>query len=584
MYPLLMRLPQNIWLLVRKRKWLTEQFADLYKLRGSHARAILQIATARRTIFLVLYCISFVILHGMTNFYPLARLAASPWSPETGLTVAAGVLLGRPIILLSIVSHIAADWTTRAAPFFAVELPASLLYAAAYAAPGALLRKWLEDFGHDSVRFLVRFIALSLIAAFLFAGTQAGLAVLFRNVPLSELLSPAFTLAVGDTIGILTIAPIFLFALRDRSILEYAYQHALALAVSAPCIVLISLVVFGLDVTDDFKFFYLLFIPVVVLAVTLGLNGAIFGVLITDASMMTIIYWREVSPSTATELQLLMISLSVTGLVLGTTVHERGLFKEALTLSQQQLSQAQSLLLHSSRVAVVSEMAAALAHEINQPLSAIKMYMRALQRVLSGENADPIKVQRLFDDTVAQVDHAAGLIRRTRNFLRRGEKRIRKSNLKQIISTSMALMEADLRAAGTQLSLDVPRTVPPVWASEIQIQQVLVNLLRNAKDAVAAKQRDERHIVLSVTGCRSRPGYIQINVADSGSGVAPELRGSLFQPFATTKEDGLGLGLALCRSIVTAHGGEIWLDESFPDMTCFAFTLPPYQQSYRHER
>lgn len=579
-----MRPPQNNWLLLRIRKWLAEKFTGLFNVRELDGRTILHIASSRRAIFSLLYCVGFVILHGVTNFYPLARLAASPWSPETGLTVAASVILGRPIIFLSIASHIVADWTTRAAPFFTVELPASLLYALAYAAPGALIRKWLLDFGHDSIRFLVRFITLTLLGAFLFAGTQASLAVLIRQIPVTELLSPAFTLAVGDIIGILTVTPVFLFALRDRSILEYARQHALALTVAISCIVLISLVVFGLNATDDFKFFYLLFIPVVVLAVSLGLNGAIFGVLITDASMMTIIYWREVSPSTATELQLLMTSLSVTGLALGTTVHERGMFKEALMLSQEKLSQSQSLLLHSSRVAVVSEMATALAHELNQPLSAIKMYMRALQRILSGEKVDPDKIQRLFDDAVAQVDHAASLIRRTRNFLRRGEKQIRKSNLRHIISTSVALMEGELRAASIKLSLDLPKTIPPVWASEVQIEQVMINLLRNAKDAVATGEKNQRSIILSVASYRSQSGYMQIRVTDSGGGIAPELRNSLFLPFATTKEDGLGLGLALCRSIVTAHGGEIWLDDSVPNMTCFAFTLPLCQQTDRNER
>jgi two-component system sensor kinase FixL len=203
--------------------------------------------------------------------------------------------------------------------------------------------------------------------------------------------------------------------------------------------------------------------------------------------------------------------------------------------------------------------------------------MRALQRVLDGGKADPGKVQRIFDETVAQVDHAAGLIRRTRNFLRRGERHIRKSNLRHIVLTSVALMEAELRAAGVRLSIDLPRSVPPVWASDVQIQQVLINLLRNAKDAVAGRDKDRRIVALSVTGDPSEPGRIRISVADSGGGVAPEFRSSLFQPFATTKEDGLGLGLALCRSIITAHGGEIWLDESVPGMTCFAFTLPRSQ-------
>ncbi|MGE0238801.1 MAG: ATP-binding protein [Parvibaculaceae bacterium] len=531
----------------------------------------------RRIILLALYCIGFVLLQGITNFYPLARLAASPWSPETGLTVAASVLLGKPVILLSIASHIFADWTTRAAPFWTVELPASVSYALAYAVPGTLIRKWLADFGHDSMRFLVRFILLTLIAAFLFAGAQAGLAVLIRGIPVDVLLSPAFTLAVGDIIGILTVAPVFLFALRDRNPLAYARQHAVVLTLGTIAIMLISLAVFGLDVTDDFKFFYLLFVPVVVLAVTRGLSGAIFGVLVTDASMMSILYWRELSLSTATELQLLMSSLSVTGLVLGTTVHERGLYKEALTLSQEQLSHSQSLLLHSSRVAVVSEMAAALAHELNQPLSAIKVYMRALQRVLSGTETDAAKAQQLFDETVAQVDHAAGLIRRTRNFLRRGEKRIRKANLRHIVQTSLALMEAEMRVAGIHVALDLPRALPPVWASEIQIQQVMINLLRNAKDAVMAGGRGERRIAVAVARDPAEGGIVTVRIGDSGPGVPPELRAQLFQPFATTKEDGLGLGLALCRSIISAHGGEIALDEGAGDMTWFVFTLRVHQ-------
>jgi two-component system sensor kinase FixL len=313
-----------------------------------------------------------------------------------------------------------------------------------------------------------------------------------------------------------------------------------------------------------------------------GLSGAIFGVLVTDASMMAIITWRELSYSTATELQLLMSSLSVTGLVLGTTVHERGLFKEALTVSQEQLNHSQSLLLHSSRVAVVSEMAQALAHELNQPLSAIKIYMRALQRVLGAETLDKAKAQELFQETVAQVDHAAGLIRRTRNFLRRGEKRIRKANLRHIVQTSLALMEAEMKAAAIHVSLDLPKGLPPVAASEIEIEQVMINLLRNAKDAVMAREASGRAIMIEVRREPSHSGHVKVSIGDTGEGVPPDRRGELFQPFATTKEEGLGLGLALCRSIVSAHGGEIGLDEARSGMTWFFFTLRVHHQVSTH--
>jgi two-component system, LuxR family, sensor kinase FixL len=542
--------------------------AEATDLHGTALRAL----SNRRIPGLALYCAAFVSLHGITNFYPLARLAATPWSPETGLTVAASVLLGWMVIPLAMMSHIIADWTTRGAPFLTVEFPASLLYALAYAGPGTLVRQWLQAFGHESMRFLLRFIALTMSAAFIFAGTQTGLAVLIRQIPLAELLSPAFTLAVGDIIGILTVAPVFLLALQEDDVIDYLRRHIVTLVSGGLAIVLISLFVFGLDSTDDFKFFYLLFVPVVALAVILGLSGAIVSVLITDASMMAIIYWREISPSTATELQLLMISLSVTGLVLGTTVHERGIFKRALTLSQERLSESQSLLLHSSRVAVVSEMATALAHELNQPLSAIKTYLRTIQRVLGRGGADPAKLQQLLDETVAQVDHAGSLISKTRKFLRRGATPIQKSNLRHIISTSMALMEAELRSAHIETSMHLPKAMPSVWASEIQIQQVIINLLRNAKEAVGAKTAGERTITISA-GPAAEPGYMKISIMDSGMGVPSEVRDRLVQPFATSKRDGLGLGLALCRSILATHGGEIWFDQDVTNATCFAFTL-----------
>lgn len=534
------------------------------------AKPILGEWAVQSYVYLLAYCAGFVLLQGVTNFYPLARLAASPWSPETGLTVAASVILGPIIIPLTMVSHVLADSITRAAPFWTVEMPASVLYALIYAGPGALIGRWLNVFGHDSMRFLLRFIALTIAGAIWFAGTQAGLAVVIRQIPLAELLSPAFTLAVGDMIGILTVAPLFLLTARDQRLSEYVAQHAFALAIGFMAIAAIALIVFGLDVTDDFKFFYLLFVPVIALAVMQGLSGAVFAVFVTDASMMTIIYWREISLSTATELQLLMISLSATGLVLGAVVHERGIFKEAFTLSQERLSQSQALLLHSSRVAVVSELAAAFAHELNQPLSAIKMYLRALQRTTSGPVAE--NSQRLLGDAIAQVDHAAGLIKKTRKFLRRGDSVVRKTSLRNIISTSLSLMDAELRAAGITVHARLPKMMPTVWANDVQIQQVLVNLLRNAKDAIVLSDSDEKAISIDVVAGPLRDGYVTVRVADTGGGITAELRESLFEPFATTKEEGLGLGLALCRSILADHGGEIGLDRN-SGRTCFEFSL-----------
>ncbi len=268
-----------------------------------------------------------------------------------------------------------------------------------------------------------------------------------------------------------------------------------------------------------------------------------------------------------------MLSLSVTGLFLGAAVSDRERAVEQLAESHRNLQESQSALLQASRLSLASEIAAALAHELNQPLSSIRNYVRAVKRRLASGSGDAAAIQSDIDAAVVQVDAAATLLRSTRRFLERGGEHQERLDIAGVVGSSLALMEPELRKAGIELRLLSPLPHQMAICNEVQIQQVILNLLRNAKDAIAMSGAYHGEIVVRVSVV-SRPGFAEISVSDTGPGVSPDLQPLLFHPLKSEKPDGLGLGLSLCSSIIRSHGGELWLDGSSPKGATFVFTLP----------
>jgi two-component system, LuxR family, sensor kinase FixL len=239
--------------------------------------------------------------------------------------------------------------------------------------------------------------------------------------------------------------------------------------------------------------------------------------------------------------------------------------------AQRRLQDLQSELLHVSRLTAMGQMSSALAHELNQPLTAVANYVKAARRTLDqGVEASRGKVQELLDKAAGQALRAGQIIRRLRDFIEKREDNRAPEDINRVIEEAMALAFVGAADAGVAVTTTLGANLPPVMIDKIQIQQVVLNLVRNALEAMAGRQRRELHL----TTVAGPEGFVAVAVADTGPGLSEEVAAKLFQPFVTTKDDGMGIGLSICRSIVDAHGGRLWATPNPDGGVTFHFHLP----------
>jgi two-component system sensor kinase FixL len=249
-------------------------------------------------------------------------------------------------------------------------------------------------------------------------------------------------------------------------------------------------------------------------------------------------------------------------------------FIRDLTERQQteaRLQELQSELVHVSRLTAMGEMASALAHELNQPLSAIANYMKGSRRLLETTTDErAAQVRDAMDKAAEQALRAGQIIRRLRDFVARGESERRVEDVKKLIEEASALALVGAKDRGVRVRFDLAPGADFVLADKVQIQQVLLNLIRNAIEAMDGCER--RDLLIAAAAL---PGnMIEISVADTGTGIAPEIAAQLFQPFVTSKPQGMGVGLSISRTIVEAHGGTIAPRPNQEGGTVFSLTLP----------
>ncbi len=238
--------------------------------------------------------------------------------------------------------------------------------------------------------------------------------------------------------------------------------------------------------------------------------------------------------------------------------------------TNNRLEELQSELAHVSRVSAMGTMATSLAHELNQPLTAVANYVEAARDMLAEPTTETIAVVRdALDDAAKQSVRAGQIVRRLRDFISRGETDKRIESLRTLIAEANALALIGVKELGVVVKVSVDPSIDTVLVDRIQIQQVLVNLIRNAVEALSGCE--DR--TLEIDAVRLDPETVQVSVIDSGPGLDPDVASRLFQPFVSTKTSGMGLGLSICQTIVEAHGGRIWLDEDASGHTAFRFSL-----------
>ena len=236
------------------------------------------------------------------------------------------------------------------------------------------------------------------------------------------------------------------------------------------------------------------------------------------------------------------------------------------------LQDLQSELAHVGRVTEMGTLASSLAHELNQPLTAITSYSQGARDLLAGEiNTEKLEMAReAMQEVAGQAIRAGEIVRRMRDFMAHGETEHRIENLPKLITEANALALVGTREHGIDVQVRLDPQAEAVFVDRVQIQQVLFNLIRNAIDAMI----DSPIRSLCINTAAEPAGFVTISVEDTGSGISSGVAEQLFQPFVTSKQTGMGIGLSICRTIVEAHGGRIWFEPGRDQGTIFRFTLP----------
>jgi two-component system, LuxR family, sensor kinase FixL len=236
-------------------------------------------------------------------------------------------------------------------------------------------------------------------------------------------------------------------------------------------------------------------------------------------------------------------------------------------IRDQRIQELQAELAHIQRLNELGQVVSTLVHEVNQPLTAISNYVNACRRLV--ETGDQERIQSILQRITDQTNRTRGIVERIRDFVKKRDFQMRAENLSQVIEEAIALTRASVRDGGLTLTVEVDPPGVQVEIDRVQVQQVLFNLFRNAIEAM--QDQPTRDLLLSSRLVQG--GMVEISVADTGPGLSDEVRTKLFQPFITTKPNGMGVGLSVCRAIVESHGGRLWADDNPSRGTIFRFTV-----------
>jgi two-component system sensor kinase FixL len=246
--------------------------------------------------------------------------------------------------------------------------------------------------------------------------------------------------------------------------------------------------------------------------------------------------------------------------------------------AEAQLKDLQAELAHVGRVSEMATLASSLAHELNQPLTAVTSYCQSIRRLARAE-ADGHRselIAEAADEAASEALRAGEIVRRLRDFFARGDTERHIEDLPRLITEANALALVGSRELGVEVQVALDPRVNLVLADRVQIQQVLINLIRNALDAML--ESDER--LLTISTAAGPEDLVTIAVQDTGTGITEAVADQLFQPFVTSKQTGMGIGLSICRTIIEAHGGRIWFEAAPEGGTIFRFTLPRVEDSH----
>lgn len=503
--------------------------------------------------FIALY----VALDAISFIDPLHGLNITPWNPAPALGMVYLVRKGKAAWLPLIAALFIGELAIRGIPApVHARLFSVLVLAAGYLLLGNIFQLRLDQGtlldDRSSLLNWLFLVALGTLAVSLVYLTTLAMVGL---LPAGGWQTGVFQFWVGDGVGIAVTMPLiwWLSSQRGRVLIKAAAIRLETLGYSILGGISIG-VAFFLGDESGFKLFYLLFIPIVWAAARQGMAGAIICASILQTGVIAATELLDYNAVTIAELQMLSLALALIGFLVGAIVDEQRRTSEELR--------------QSLRLAAAGEMAGALAHELNQPLTAMTAYANACETLLNrGESGE--RLQAAIRGMLAESRRTADIVSRLRDFFRTGATKLESLDLGNLIQGAVKPFRSRAEKYGVQLHVG-PIPNVRLLADHLQLEVVLRNILANALDAATANQTGQGHIWLNAV--QEVGGRITLCIEDSGTGLSSQNAIHLFEPFQSTKTSGLGLGLLISRAIVETHGGRLWGEVA--DHGIFKLTLP----------
>lgn len=522
----------------------------------------------------VFFLIAYVALEWVSFLHEYRGVPVTPWNPGLGVVFALIVLKGPAygLVLLAGVAT-AETFVLRTELTWPVIALMAIIVSASYTAAGVIARKRLHmDVRLSDVRDISVLLASGAAGAVMSATLLCGLLLVSSELRIEDLMHSSVPLLLGDIIGIAVMTPLVMqlwARSRDTTIAGLiTILPELLLLLSVIGIALWLLVGTG---PSDYRLFSLLFLPVLVASLRHGVDGACVSLAAIQLGLVVLLRWHGHDAAAFTAFQVAMLVLTMSGLLVGVVVSERQRADAMAEQAAARLKELQAEANRADRMSLVSGMASALAHEINQPMTAARALARSVQHILQTPEPDAARAKANLSNLVAQIDHAGGVVRRMREFLRRGLPHFSTLDAGDVLRDALQLARPEAGMKNIAMELQVAPYLPTIFGDRIQLQQVVLNLVRNAMESIVVTRREDGRIRI-VLSHGEDPNTVEIAVADNGAGVAEGL--PLFDPLFSSKKEGMGLGLSICASIVQAHGGRIWMQSDKPGATEFRFSLP----------
>jgi signal transduction histidine kinase len=475
----------------------------------------------------------YLLLDWVSYIYPLGAFNITPWNPQPALAIAwmlLGGLVHAPVVFATI---FLADVLVRNVPY-GITLLTALTLTAGYAGIADVLRLLLRPKPSlHSLRQLTLFVAVVIPGSAIVAAGFVG--ILYAAGPLGDSAAfPAWVrFWVGDAVGVLVTAPLLLVVADAGGRSSFAalarrWDTYLQIGLLAATLWLIFAGLGG----DPSHHFYLVFLPLIWMALRHGLGGAIVAVGMVQIGVVLGIHHHPVQNLPIIELQALVAALTLTALYLGVMTDERSRATEGLK--------------QSLRLATAGEMTGAIAHEVNQPLTALTNYARSAQMLAAAGRSAELSV--VMEKILGEAQRASEVVRRLRDFFREGRTRLERVPVAELLESVRRQARLDA------LTVNGEANLPDLLVDRLQIELVLRNLISNAAEAIDASAGAG---AIELSAHRQDPQHVRIMVSDTGPGVPAASRERVFEPFFSGKPTGMGLGLAVSRAIAEAHGGTL---------------------------